>query len=485
MRIFFASLATETNTFSPIPTGLADYHCVRPDEPVTGSFGRTVDALRRRLGPEDTLIRGLIAHAQPAGITARSAYESLRDELLEDLRQAGPVDVVLLLLHGAMVAEAYEDCELDLVSRARAIVGAEVAIGVELDLHCHIDERLTALADVVLTYKEYPHVDVAARLLELHALCAATREGTIRPVSAVHDCHMVGMFSTLDGPMRDFVQEMKQAETRDGILSVSFAHGFPWGDVPHAGAKLIVVADGDMELAARTAQELGERIYALRHEAGIHTLPMEQALSRALSSSARPVVLPDMSDNAGGGAPADSTFVLQWLLEHGVRGAGIAFLYDPEAVRIVKAAGVGASLPLRVGGKTGPSSGQPVDLQVRVLGIRDNYIHDFPQDDGEALLFEMGDVAAVESRGIHILLASRRSQCFSYSAFRDFGLGELDFYIPKSTNHFKAGFRDIAADIIHMATPGAIVPDFARIPYRHMPTADKFPWCESAGAVSA
>ncbi len=485
MRIFFASLATETNTFSPIPTGLADYDCVRADQPVTGSFGSTVEALRRQLAADDELVRGLIAHAQPAGITVRSAYEALRDELLEDLRRAGPVDVVLLLLHGAMVAEGYEDCELDLVSRARAIVGEAVAIGVELDLHCHIDERLTALADVVLTYKEYPHVDVAARLLELHSLCVATRRRAIRPVTAVHDCHMVGMYSTQEGPMREFVQAMQQAEQRPGVLSVSFAHGFPWGDVPHAGGKLIVVADGDAALAAATAAELGERIHELRHAVGIRTLPMAEALEQALACAERPVVLPDMSDNAGGGAPADSTFVLQWLLDHGVENAGIAFLYDPEAVRIVKAAGAGARLPLRVGGKTGPSSGSPVDLEVRVLGIREHYQHDFPQDDGEAVMFDMGDVAAVEARGIYLLLASRRSQCFSHSAFRDFGLGELDFYIPKSSNHFKAGFREIAGRIIHMAPPGAIVPDFARIPYRQMPTADKFPWCDSAQTVTA
>lgn len=479
MRIFIASLATETNTFSPIPTGAADFDCVRGDEPLSGPYAASLSSLAQQLAPGDELVRGLLAYAQPAGITVRAVYEPLRDELLEDLRRGGRFDVVLLLLHGAMVADGYDDCELDIVSRVRAIVGREVALGVELDLHCHVDARLSAMADVVVTYKEYPHIDMADRLRELYSLCAATQRREIRPVTAVVDCRMVGLYSTLTAPMSGFVEKLTAAEQRPGVLAVSFAHGFPWGDVAHAGGKMIVVADADAALAQQVAEELAAEIYALRHQIGIQCLSMDAALDQAMRSSQRPVVAPDMSDNAGGGAPADSTFVLQGLVQRAARNVGLAFLYDPGAVRIAKAAGVGARLPLRVGGKTGPSSGSPLDLEVTVTAIRENYQHQLPQSGGGGETFALGDVVAIDIQGIHVLLSSRRSQCFSHQAFVDFGLGELDIYIPKSTNHFLAGFRDIAAEVIYMAPPGAIVPDVTLINYQKM-TRDKFPWIDQA-----
>lgn len=478
MRIFFAGLITETNTFSPIPTGLDDFHVIRPGDPVPTFFAGLVNEVEQRCREDGhELVRGAVSYAQPAGLTVRSAYESLRDELLDDLRKAGHVDVVLLLLHGAMVADGYECCETDLTARVRAIVGDDAVIGVELDLHCHVEQHLLDVADVIVAFKEYPHVDIADRLREVFTICVDAAAGRIKPVMALYECRMVGSYSTFREPMRSFVDEMKAAETRAGVLSVSHCHGFPWGDVAHGGARILAVTDGDAGLAARIAEEFGRKIFALRHQAGIVSLSLEEALSKAVTSR-RPTVVADQSDNAGGGAPGDSTFALRWLLDHGVTNAGVAIIYDPEVVKIAKAAGAGASLQVRLGGKTSALSGDPLDLQVTVRGVQRDYSHEFPQQGGTSLSVPLGDVAALECHGIFIIVASRRSQCYSPKIFHDFGIDGLDIYVPKSTNHFLSGFGPMAGEVIYMAGPGAIPPVMTQIPYRKLDTRNLYPWVD-------
>jgi microcystin degradation protein MlrC len=147
MKVFAAGIGTETNTFSPFPTRLADFARHRG-----GSGGCLVFDLREIWGRRAVqrgyeLVEGLMAWAQPFGITERSAYEELRAQLIADLRAALPVDVVLLMLHGAMIAERYDDYEQDLISEARRVVGEKVVIGVEFDLHCpHCPRKLSGFS---------------------------------------------------------------------------------------------------------------------------------------------------------------------------------------------------------------------------------------------------------------------------------------------------------------------------------------------------
>src|SRR5262249_30654358 len=152
--------------------------------------------------------------------------------LLQEVADAVPLDCVLLNLHGAMVADGYEDCETDLVSRIRDLVGERARIGVLLDLHCDLPDELLELADVVITYKEYPHVDIAERALEVASLTIRAAAGEIDPTIASFDCRMMGMYPTPIEPMRSFVKTLKETERRPGVLSVSLGHGFPWGDAP-------------------------------------------------------------------------------------------------------------------------------------------------------------------------------------------------------------------------------------------------------------
>lgn len=487
MKIFAGGISTETNTFSPIPTCLDDFvvqrgrealegHIVNPSLDLSALWGRQA----RDQGHE--LVFGLMALAQPFGITIGSAYEQLRDELLTNLRDALPVDVVLLMLHGAMVAHGYDDCEEDIMRRVREIVGPTAVIAVELDLHCHLSDSLIAAADLVITYKEYPHVDVNDRARELFDLAIVTKRGQVRPSTALFDCRMVGMYPTSRQPLRQFVDAMAEAERREGVLSVSFGHGFQFADVAHMGAKVLVITDNDPALARQLARELGLHVYGLRDQIGFASLslPMEAAFGAAFASEKTPVVVADQSDNVGGGAPGDATYALRWLLEHRADNVAMALLYDPEVAKIATKAGAGATLTVRLGGKLGVSSGAPLDVEVTVLAMRHDYMHAFPQLSGEPALFPAGDVAALRCGGVEVVVSSERCQCFSPAIFSDLNIDPRSkrVLVPKSYQHFYGAFAPMAGEVIYMAAPGAVPPDPRHITYRRLDTRRLYPWVD-------
>ncbi|HEX4198281.1 MAG TPA: M81 family metallopeptidase [Caulobacteraceae bacterium] len=469
MRLFMAMLATETNTFAPLPTGWAAF---KESGYFKGDASRHPDASTgvllaewRGLAEKDGIevAEGTACAAQPGGRTLRGVYEALRDEILEQLAAALPLDVVLLNLHGAMVAEGYDDCEGDILARVRALTGSRTIVGVELDLHCNVTEAMFEAADAIIAYKEYPHTDELERGRELYALCRDAALGKVRPVTAVFDCAMISLWRTTEEPMRGFVAEMQAAEGRDGVLSVSFGHGFPWSDTAFAGARMWVIADGDRAKAEAEARRLGERIYRMRAQTRPTALEVGEALTEAGRFNRGPVVLADMADNPGGGAAADSTFILQACLDRGLDRVAIGAMWDPQAVALCMEAGVGARFALRVGGKTGPASGPPVDLMATVRAVSE--AHSQQGLSGERV--PLGRAAWIEAAGIDVVLVSRREQVFSPDAFTGLGLPlqERRIVAVKSTQHFHAAFASVAEAVLYVSSPGAIAPNFATIAY--------------------
>lgn len=467
MKVFIAGLSTETNSFSPLPTGSLGfaegpvYHGDATRHPLQYATAPLHIWREKAEARGWQVIESLSAHAQPAGPTVRAVYEAFRDEILSDLRAAGPVDIILFALHGAMMADGYEDCEGDLIAHCRDIVPGAV-IGGLLDPHCHLTQEMLDNATLLVAFKEYPHVDVPERAADLFRLAAETAEGQIKPVMRDFDCRMIIAMPTPSGPMREFVDAMTAREGQDGILSLSIAHGFPWGDHPRTGTRALAICDGDSTVAEAAARELGLSLYALRHRLHREIADIVRALDMAEAESAGPVVLADMSDNAGGGAPSDATFLLRAILERGLNSVATGIFWDPVAVRICREAGEGATLPLRLGGKCGPMSGDPLDLTVTVRKCASGLTQRF----GE-LPAPLGEVVWIETEGVDIVLNDNRTQTFHPEAFEKLGidLSKRRIVCVKSSNHYQAGFNPIAARVIPVATPGAIAPDFANIPY--------------------
>jgi len=482
MRIFTAFLATETNTFAAAPSGWGSFEengIFRGDASTrdTAGYGQFPRLLRGWLAEQGhELIESVSAFAMPGGVTVRAVYESLRDEILADLRAAlaaGPVDGLLLILHGAMVADGYPDCEGDLLARVREIVGPGVTIGVELDLHCHFTELMRRSADAIVAYKEYPHVDAVPRMRELLRIVLDAARGRVKPTTAVFDCRMVGLWHTTREPMAGFVRRMEAAERQPGVLSVSLGHGFPWADVPEAGAKLWVVTDNDPALAARVAEELGRAFWDLREQTRTPGLSIAAALAQAqaLAADGGPVVLADIGDNAGGGAMSDSTFILRELLEQGIGDVAIGAFWDLGAVQLCRDAGVGARIELRLGGKCGPASGAPIDVAVTVMTVDDEFSQPGLGADGHRTTLGPSVWLRVDSAiaaGVDIVLISRRSQVMSPELFTGLGieLATKKLVVVKSAQHFHAQFAPLAKAVLYVASPGTLAMDFARLPYR-------------------
>ncbi|KXG84106.1 M81 family metallopeptidase [Agrobacterium bohemicum] len=469
MKVFISTLATETNTFSPFPSVRESFttrEYFRGDgglrAPVLGNIP-LIEWRRLATSDGDQVVESICAFAAPAGKTQRTAYEGLRDEILEDLQKALPVDKVLLFLHGAMVAEGYDDCEGDIIARVRETVGPSVPIGVEIDLHCHLTELMRTKADIIVAFKEYPHTDIAERAREVYDLVGRTLAGEIRPVMALEDCRMIGVWRPPTEPMRSFVTRMSEAEGHDGILSVSFGHGFPWADVADVGAKMLVVADNDMKAAVKTAERFRQELWDIRDLAAQRYDTVEEAISAALSSSAAPIVFADVADNAGAGAAADNTNILRGLIDRKVENVAIGCFWDPVAVQMCLETGVGGELDLRVGGKMGPQSGDPVDLRVTVMGIKRD--HSQPALSGGRM--SLGTGVWVNGAEIDIVLTSTRLQTHSPEAFTALGceLTDKKIIVVKSMQHFLTGFGPLAAEVRYVDAGGSASTKFATLPY--------------------
>lgn len=469
MKIFMASLVTETNSFSPLPTGMLSF-----EERGVFHGDATLQPLQywsaplhiwKQLAAEQgfALAEGLTAIAQPAGPTVRATFEAFRDEILADLRAALPVDIVLLSMHGGMIADGYDDCEGELIARCREIVGEGVVIGGLLDPHSHLTETMLTQATLLVPYKEYPHVDVPARARELFAMAVNAAAGRTRPVMRDHDCRIICALHTPHEPMRSFVDRMSAREGKDGVLHVGLIHGFPWGDHPRTGARSLVITDGKAEQAAALARELAEELQSIRAGLNRPHPGIDAALDRALAYPSGPVVLADVADNAGGGAPGDATFLLRAIRARGITNAVVGIFWDPMAMRIFREVGEGATLDVRLGGKHGPMSGDPLDLRVTVRKLASDLTMRFGD-----LPIPLGHMAWLDCDGIDIVVNDLRTQVFHPKAYTGLGidLATKKLVCVKSSNHFHAGFAPIAAEVIHVATPGSITPDYANIPYK-------------------
>jgi microcystin degradation protein MlrC len=526
-KIFTALCGTETNSYSPIPTSIDLFssslmvHGGAPWSSTEQShlFALPLGVWRRRaeaVGWE--VVEGMAAFACPAGETTAQAFAELRDEILNDLRRALPVDAVLLNLHGAMVAEGAPDAEGQLLREVRSMVGPDVPLLAELDLHGHLTESKLAAADVLIFYKEYPHTcvrvltprhlgpyprlpprairrDVEDRAHELFNIAERMVDNGLVPTMARHDCRMLGLYPTTREPLRSFVARMKDDyEKRPGVLSVSLVHGFPWSDSPEVGTFALAVTEADEALASRIALEMGDWVWANRKEILLPSVAPDVAIEAIVcappAGELGPLVLADTADNAGGGAASDSTFLLHSLLERLPESGSVAVspLWDPSTVDLAFAAGLGATFDVRIGGKLGPASGPPLDARVTVKGLRRNAQQPFGSaidDLGDVAWLRIGD-ADDDAAALDVICNSKRTQAFHPDCFAQAGLdpNRRRALIVKSAQHFNAGFGTMAREVMWVATPGSVSVDFAAI-YRQHKRVSRTMWPDTANPHSA
>ena len=423
MKLFTAGLVTESTDLTPVATTLEDWRIERGgDEIDRPTLFRDVLTVFREMAEAKgwDVDEGLCATAMPpGGRIVRSVYEDLRTMILDDLQRAMPVDGVLLKLHGAALAHGYDDVEGDLLEHIRNVTGPDIPIGIELDPHCHLSDKMMTHATAIILYKTFAHTDMKERAVELFNIIADTLEGRITPVMALFDCRMIELFDESYEPMRSILESVCAREREPGILSISPVLGFPFAAIADMGSKMLVITDNDLGLARSTAEELGMAYHEIRGQQ-FQYLSIDKALDKAQEESAngkKSVQLLEWSDLAGCGFPTDGTELLQAMFGRGMTDVAVGLVWDPLAVSICHGAGLGAELILRVGGKACQFSGAPMDLNVVVEKIHKDavittWIGDMP----------LGDTVIVRSGDTQIVLVSKRAVCYRPQAFRDLGV---------------------------------------------------------------
>lgn len=458
-RLAVGGISHETNTYVSGPTRLEDFRILRGEE------------IKSELGPTGTYIGGMLAAAEelgatsvptfwalalPSGTIERDAYEALRDELLDSIEMALPIDAVALDIHGAGVAESIHDLEGDLVRSLRNLVGHDVKILATLDLHANVTQLMADTIDVILPVHYYPHTDTYERGYEAVTLIPAILSGEIRPICHVERLPMLmPTTTTLRGPARTTNELCRRQEDRPGMVDCTFVHGFPYTDTPHVAATVVATANGNLELARASARSVARWVWEHREEFRPSSLMSEEAVARALAIEGGPIVINETSDNPGGGAPGDGTHLLRAMVESKLQDACFGYIWDAEVARMAHEAGVGSTIEVNLGGKFDSLHGAPLQLSAYVKCLTDGRFRLRSMLKG----FEerLGPTARLQVDGIDIIVTSQRGlQTLEPEVFLLHGIDITRFKIValKSSHHFRAGFESVVKEIVTADGPG-------------------------------
>ena len=428
------------------------------------------------------------------GIIAKEVYERFKVKMLERIKRAGRLDGVLLALHGAMSSERAPDGEGSLLKDIREVVGEEIPIMAVLDMHGNISDLKVQMADALIGYRTNPHVDLYERGQKAARLLLSTLKGEAEPVMRLKRLPMLGpnlgmstwAYRPEDEERLPFSRIMRRVsvlERQQGMLDISVFIGFAYADVPDCLTSIIAVSDGDPGLAQEMAGRVAEMVWENRIEfMNIRPLiSVEEAVERAMRAQKGPVVLVDVADNSGGGAPCDNTEILDVLLQKGAEDAVVP-LRDPDAVASAMAAGVGSLLEIEVGGKIDKRFYKPIRVKARVKTLFDGkYIVRGPHHGGyetrEALLpkeawksVDVGTGALLEADGIEIIVSEGRVGMEQYY-YKAAGVdpAERKIVVVKSHQAHRASFERIAKHIIEVDTHGSTSPSYKGLTFKNIP----------------
>ncbi|WP_342050160.1 MULTISPECIES: M81 family metallopeptidase [unclassified Cupriavidus] len=481
MKILIARLNHETNTFSPVATPLASfdpqygaegYRAAKGSRTAAGAF---ID-LAEAAGAE--IVVPVIAGANPSGRVAAAAYTHLTDTIVG---AAAGCDAVLLDLHGAMVAENSDDGEGELLERLRKVL-PDAPIAVALDLHGNITQTLIDHADIAVSFKTYPHVDMYETGAHAGRLLFDMMAGRVRPVMAWRRPPLVThtlRSRTDEGAMARAVASAKEAE-RDGMLAVSVLAGFGLADIAAPCLSVIVVGNGDPDAAEAVADRIAAQIWEDRNDFVYTSAPLAESIAAAAhaaqasddtSSRQRPVLLLDHGDNCMSGGTCDNMAVLHEALAQGLDGIAVGPVCDPEAVAALIAAGVGARVTLEVGDKVAMPQlnqyPQPKPVSGIVTAISDGeYVISGPTYTGQKI--RMGRTVLLDTGAAKIIVTETPQEHWDLGIFTHIGVDPhaARFLLLKSRMYCRPVFVPIAKAVVECDGEGVTSSRYEKFPFR-------------------
>jgi microcystin degradation protein MlrC len=482
VKVSILGFLHESNTFISAPTRYADFartSLTRDEEMVKRWTGAHHELGGMIAGCEETgltVAAGMATIAVPSGAIEAKAYEQLTDELIASLKKTLPIEGLLVALHGATVSAEFPDADGEILRRIREVTGPDLPIIVTLDLHANISAEMVRNSTAIICYRTNPHLDQRERGREASLLMGRTLRGEVRPVQAIAAPPMVIQIScqyTPELPASLLYDSVREALLIPGILSASVAMGFYYADVAEMGTSFLAVADGDLALAQRTANQMAQKAWDTRGSFYRPLPDASAAVAQAIASEKKPVVLLDIGDNVGGGGPGDSTILFQEIQRQGARNA-LVILYDPEAVRRCLTAGIGATVTLEAGGKTDYIHGKPLHIRGCVRTLSDGKFVETQIRHGGWGGGDQGITAVVETEEGHtIVLTSGRMPPMSLEQVISLGIHpeRKDILIVKGVVGPRAAYEPVVGEFLLVGTPGVTADDPNAFSYqrRRMP----------------
>ncbi len=469
------SIMHESNSFNSEPTAFCDFLFRSGDD--WGSGNSEVAGFiqtGRELGLH--LIPTIYASATPKGPVTADAFDKLTALLIESIEKIDGLDGILLALHGAMYTEEHPQADEEIVRRLRAAVGPEIALVVTHDFHANISPAIVELTDVLITYQRNPHTDTKQRGARAASILARMLAGEARPRQALVKPPLLWNIvhqNTSQEPLKSITDASMELEQQPGILAASVACGFQYNDVPYVGPSVIVVADGDSEVALREAHRLSGLMWDQRDAIRLHLPDAASAVTDAMSSDSFPVALFDVGDNVGGGAPGDETALLEELLRQEARG-WVVVLHDPAAVACAQSIGIGGAWSRTVGGWSSSSVTKPLPTKGTVRSLHQGRFVEPAVRHGGHRYWDMGHCAVIEEEHSTrddlslLVLTSERCAPFSLNQLTVCGIypERQRILTVKGTIAPRAAYEPIAAKIQLVDTPGVTSANPNRFTFR-------------------
>jgi microcystin degradation protein MlrC len=481
MRIALGGITHEANTFCPYITDMADFaarQALRGDEILTNwqstrtEHAGAISVLTEI--PDCEIVPTLLARALSGAPMYEATFRALLGELLHRIAAAGPVDGVLLVLHGAMMSQETPDATGEVLAQVRAIVGPDVPVVGTLDLHANVTERMVREATALIGYHTAPHVDMFEAGQKAAHILVETIRGKLTPTTALVRLPMLlppENCTHTFGPLADVINRVLALEQGGTIIHGGVYPVQPWMDTPDVAASVVVVTDNAPQAAQQYAQALAEMFWARRGDFVTELVPPDEAVQRALACKTGTVVLCDSADATTSGSTGDSTAILAALLRAApFEGIALVNIVDPPVVAQTVEAGIGATITVDVGGKLAPHFFEPITFEGYVKTISDGtFIFKGPGMRG--VPHSMGHTVVLYHDNIHLVVMERGVSQWDPQLYRSLGEEPADARMVqvKSPMAFRAAYEGIYDDVIVVAAPGAASPQLTLLPWQHLP----------------
>lgn len=482
-RIGIGEFWHESNSFSSLLTTVDDFQSyggiligdqILNRQPCQDEIAGFIDTLSRNREAE--IVPLISAGALPSGCITQEALGVLEEELRAILRKAGPLHGICFALHGAISAETIPDIDGYFLRVMREEQSEDIPIMVALDCHAVVTRQMVNLATALIGYRTHPHIDRVETGARAATILLDTLRGRIRPVTRHQKIPLLlppPDDGTNSGALKDLFEEFIAWDRLDGVIACSLCPSFAWQDVPEQGWSALAVTDNDPELGDRLNQRLAQSCWDARSE--LLPQPMvdpETAIRQARSITGNPVIIIDSADTVGGGAPGDTTDLLDAMLtlRGQVDGMLLIHLPDPQAVQAAKVAGPGQHAAITVGGKRDTRFSRPVNVTGQVLSVTDGPISDDGQFGSEPMI-DVGSIACIGVNNVRIVVTDKPILGPQPSVFRKVNIEPFEAKIVglKTGVGYKVTYGDVAKAVIRADCPGAVSYNLANFNFRHIP----------------